>query len=154
MRTPLVCTLRVTISPWSSLPDFLKEPMLAMSLLLAVSNPRPSRPRWRSFAGGDRRRTRSRAGAARRMAAERLSCLARNGRSPGEESRSDAVAAQAIEATVLRLDQAKERPWVRAGTASSGEDVADLQGPAQEHEHRGRREGGSGVEKGRNHPGQ
>ena len=28
----------------------------------------------------------------------RLSCLARNGRSPGEESRSDAVAAQAIEA--------------------------------------------------------
>ncbi len=32
------------------------------------------------------------------MAAERLSCLARNGRSPGEESRTDAVAAQAIEA--------------------------------------------------------
>jgi len=32
------------------------------------------------------------------MAAVRLSCLARNGRSPGEESRSDGVAAQAIEA--------------------------------------------------------
>ena len=32
------------------------------------------------------------------MAAERLSCLARNGRSPGEESLTGAVAAQAIEA--------------------------------------------------------
>src|SRR3981081_827520 len=55
MRTPLVWTLSVTISPWYSLPDFLKEPMLAMSLLLAVSNPRPSRPRWRS--AGRRRST-------------------------------------------------------------------------------------------------
>src|SRR6266851_7784432 len=55
MRTPLVWTLRVTISPWYSLPDFLKEPMLAMSLLHAVSNPRPSRPRWRS--AGRRRST-------------------------------------------------------------------------------------------------
>src|SRR5262245_50037191 len=49
-------------------------------------------------AEGDRRRTRLRAGARRRMAAERLSCLARNGRSPGEESLTAAVAAQAIEA--------------------------------------------------------
>jgi hypothetical protein len=49
-------------------------------------------------AEGDRRRTRLRAGAKRRMAAERLSCLARNGRSPGEESLTGAVAAQAIEA--------------------------------------------------------
>jgi hypothetical protein len=32
------------------------------------------------------------------MTAVRLSCLARNGRSPGEESRADGVAAQAIEA--------------------------------------------------------
>src|ERR1700676_5345159 len=39
MRTPLVWTLRVTISPWNSLPDFLKEPMLAMSLLLAGFEP-------------------------------------------------------------------------------------------------------------------
>src|SRR5229473_1203796 len=31
MRTPLAWTLRVTISPWNSLPDFLKEPMVAMS---------------------------------------------------------------------------------------------------------------------------
>ena len=39
MRTPLVWRLRVTISPWKSLPTFLKEPMLAMSLLLAVFEP-------------------------------------------------------------------------------------------------------------------
>jgi hypothetical protein len=29
----------VTIAPWNSSPDFLKEPMLAMSLLLAVFEP-------------------------------------------------------------------------------------------------------------------
>jgi len=38
-------------------------------------------------AAGDRRRTCLQAGAQRRMAAGRLSCFARNGRSPGEESR-------------------------------------------------------------------
>ena len=38
-------------------------------------------------AAGDRRRTCLQAGAQRRMAARRLSCFARNGRSPGEESR-------------------------------------------------------------------
>ncbi len=38
-------------------------------------------------AAGDRRRTCLQAGAERRMAAGRLSCFARNGRSPGEESR-------------------------------------------------------------------
>src|SRR4051794_29035213 len=44
----------------------------------------------------DRRRTRSRAEAQRRTSLRRLSCLARNGRSPGEESRSNDVAAQTI----------------------------------------------------------
>src|SRR5215831_3887419 len=61
MRTPLVWTLRVTISPWYSWPDFLKVPMLAMSLLLDV--------RARDHRGldgdlqaqGDRRRTHLRA---------------------------------------------------------------------------------------------
>src|SRR5215831_8251120 len=48
MRTPLLCRLRVTISPWNSWPDFLKVPIFAMSLLLGCSSPRPSRPRWRS----------------------------------------------------------------------------------------------------------
>ncbi|MDA9467989.1 hypothetical protein XH87_25985 [Bradyrhizobium sp. CCBAU 53415] len=39
MRTPLAFRLRVTISPWNSLPTFLKEPMLAMSLLLLCFDP-------------------------------------------------------------------------------------------------------------------
>jgi hypothetical protein len=39
MRTPFVLRLRVTISPWKSLPTFLKEPMLAMSLLLLCFEP-------------------------------------------------------------------------------------------------------------------
>src|ERR1700722_14668035 len=39
MRTFFVWTLRVTISPWNSPPDFLKEPMLAMSLLLGCLEP-------------------------------------------------------------------------------------------------------------------
>jgi hypothetical protein len=44
---------------------------------------------------------------------------------------------------------AKERPWVARRTASSGEVVANLKGPAQEDRPAGRREGGPGVEKGR-----
>src|SRR5258705_11660388 len=97
MRTPLVWRLRVTISPWNSWPDFLNEPMLAMSLLLAVFELRDHRGLDGDLkAEGDRRRTR--AEAQRRMAAVRLSCLARNGRSPGEESLTAAVAVQAIEA--------------------------------------------------------
>jgi len=48
------------------------------------------------------------------MAALRLSCLARNGRSPGEESLSAAVAAQAIEAQPSSGQISKERPRVRA----------------------------------------
>src|SRR6266404_1457995 len=39
MRTPLACRLRVTISPWKSLPAFLNEPMVAMSLLLLCFEP-------------------------------------------------------------------------------------------------------------------
>src|SRR3954447_1351170 len=39
IRTPLVWRLRVTISPWKSLPTFLKEPMAAMSLLLLCFEP-------------------------------------------------------------------------------------------------------------------
>jgi hypothetical protein len=89
-----------------------------MSLLLCCSSPRPSRPRWRS--AGRRRSTTHRllAGAQRRMAAERLSCLARNGRSPGEESLTAAVAAQAIEAEPS-FGQIKpsEAAWLARSTA-------------------------------------
>src|SRR4051794_22686027 len=99
MRTPLARTLRVTISPWYCSPTFLKEPMFAMSLLLAVFEPTTTaasmaigRPKTiddgpvhgPERSGGWRRRDFV---ASRGM-----------GVSPGEESRTDAVAAQAIEA--------------------------------------------------------
>jgi hypothetical protein len=55
------------ISPWKSLPTFLKEPMLAMSLLLFVFRARDHRGLdGDGQAEDDRRRTRSRAGAQRR----------------------------------------------------------------------------------------
>ena len=78
--------------------DFLKEPMLAMSLLLAVFEPATTAA---SMAIGEPEAiddAPARAGAQRRMATVRLSCLARNGLCPGEESLPDAIAAQAIEA--------------------------------------------------------
>src|SRR5271166_5296346 len=111
MRTFLVWTLRVTISPWNSLPTFLKEPMLAMSLLLAVSSPRPPRPRWQS---GSRRRSTTHPFAGRSAAEDgggRLPCLARNGQRPGEESRAVGRCVSGDRgAAVLRPDQAMERP--------------------------------------------
>src|SRR5438034_6643133 len=59
MRTPLACRLRVMISPWKSLPTFLKEPMLAMSLLLFVFRARDHRGLdGDGQAEDDRRRTR------------------------------------------------------------------------------------------------
>src|SRR3954468_16442014 len=67
MRTPLACRLRVMISPLKSLPTFLKEPMLAMSLLLFVFRARDHRGLdGDGQAEDDRRRTRLRAGAQRR----------------------------------------------------------------------------------------
>src|SRR5260221_9361735 len=136
MRTPLAWTLRVTISPWNSLPDFLKEPMVAISLLLGCSSPRPSRPRWRSSAAGDRRRTR-RAGAQRRMAAAGLSWLARNGRSrgpracgvasPGEESLTAAIAARRLRlCRPVARSRHQEAAQVARQIALQGEDVADM----------------------------
>src|SRR6516225_9407499 len=60
MRTALVFRLRVTISPWNSWPDFLKEPMLAMSLLLAGFELCDHRGLDGDLrAEGDRRRTRA-----------------------------------------------------------------------------------------------
>src|ERR1700730_17828851 len=101
-------------------------------------------------AGGDRRRTRSRAEAERRMAPVRLCCLARNGHSPGEESRSGAVAAQAIEAQPPfgQIKPKRGRVARATRTASLGEDVADVAWPAQEVRHVGRRERNPGVGKG------
>ena len=105
-------------------------------------------------AEGDRRRTRSRAGAERRMAPVRLCCLARNGHSPGEESRSGAVAAQAIEAQSPSGQIKPERGRVARATrtASSGEDVADVGCPSQAARRGRRRERNPGVGKGRRRP--
>jgi hypothetical protein len=72
--------------------------MLAILLLLFVFRARDHRGLDGDLqAEDDRRRTR-RAEAQRRMLSRRLSCFARNGRSPGEESRHDGVAVQTIEA--------------------------------------------------------
>src|SRR5258707_1126674 len=94
--------------------------MVAMSSLLGCSSPRPSRPRWRST--GRRRSTPHHlgAGAQRRMAAARLSWLARNGRSrgpracgvasPGEESLAAAIVARRSRLAVLWPDHTIKRP--------------------------------------------
>jgi hypothetical protein len=49
----------------------------------------------------------------------RLSCLARNGRSPGEESLTDAIAAQAIEAQPSSGQISQREAVVARRTASS-----------------------------------
>src|SRR5271163_784917 len=111
MRTPLVWTLRVTISPWNSLPNFLKEPMLAMSLLLAGSEPATTAASMaigRPEAIGDApARGPERSGGWRRgdfLASRGMGepgsprGKPRGVESPGEESLTGAVAAQAIEA--------------------------------------------------------
>src|SRR5713101_3934231 len=77
------------------------------------------------------------AGAQRRMAAERLSWLARNGRSrgpsacgvasPGEESLAAAIAARRSRLAVLWPDHAiKKAARVARQTALQGEDMADV----------------------------
>jgi hypothetical protein len=80
----------------------------------------------------------------------RLSCLARNGRSPGEESRSVRRCGSGDRgAAALRSDQAKRRQGgIARRTASSGEDVADISRRAQDVQLRGRRKRNAGVQKG------
>ena len=89
----------MTISPWNSPPDFLKEPMLAMSLLLGCFEPATTAA---SMAIGKPKaiddapvRGPERSGGWRR--GEFLASRGM-GFSPGEESLTDAVASQAIEA--------------------------------------------------------
>src|SRR6266446_5819751 len=163
MRTPLAWTLRVTISPWNSLLlDFLKEPMVAISLLLGCSSPRPLRPRWRSSAAGDRRRTR-RAEAQRRMAAARLSWLARNGRRrvpalAGWQAQGKKVSPPPLRQgdrgfAVLRRDHAIKRPRGLRARQPCKEKTWQTWS-AQEVRRDGRRNRNPGVRKGgRSHPG-
>src|SRR3954471_18914231 len=99
IRTPLVWRLRVTISPWKSLPTFLKEPMLAMSLLLLCFEPATTAASMaicRPETIGDAPARGPERSGGRRC----CDFLASRGMgvSPGEESRINGVAAQAIEA--------------------------------------------------------
>jgi hypothetical protein len=99
----------------------------------AVRALRPSRPRWRS---AGRRRSTTHPSSGRSTAedggGETFLARARNGRSPGEESLTVAVAAQAIEAQPS-FGQIKpsEATWL-APVRLHGEDVADIVSPAQE----------------------
>src|SRR5215208_3341858 len=114
MRTPLVWRLRVTISPWNSWPDFLKEPMLAMSLLLSCFRARDHRGLDGDLkAEGDRRRTRLGRSAAEDGGGETFLASRGMGEAQGKKVDPSAIAVQAIEAAGLRLDQANERQGVR-----------------------------------------
>ena len=102
---------------------------VAMSLLLCCSSPRPSRPRWRS-AGRRRSTTHPLAGrsAAEDGGGETFLARARNGRSPGEESRTAAVAASGDRgAAVLWPDHAIRGHVARAGSTALREEVAEIE---------------------------
>src|SRR5258708_37483845 len=67
------------------------------------------------------------AGAQRRMAAARLSWLARNGRRPGEESLAAAIAARRSRlCRPVARSRHQEAERVARQTALQGEDVADI----------------------------
>lgn len=92
MRTFLVCTLIVTISPWKSLPTFLKEPIFAMLCLLGLVEPALFAALMAGSRQGDVPAAPERAAAKRRTAQHRVSCFARNGRRRGPHRVSDGVA--------------------------------------------------------------
>jgi hypothetical protein len=139
----------------------LKVPIFAMSLLLGCSSPRPSRPRWRS-AGRKRSTTHPlRAGAQRRMAAARLSCLARNGRTgvparlrAGWQAKGKKVSPPPLRHRRSRRSRrlARSSHWRPCGspgpTATPGEHVADIERSAQEVAFIGRRKRNPCVEMG------
>src|SRR5258708_2162897 len=130
MRTFLVWTLRVTISPWNSPPTFLKEPMLAMLLLLGCFEPATTAA---SMAIGE---------------PEAIDDASLAGRSAAEDGggetflpREEWASAQGkkVDPTPLRLRRSRrsrpsarssqeEAVWSAGRTASSGEHVADVEG--------------------------
>src|SRR6266851_2053490 len=110
MRTPLVWRLRVTISPWSSWPDFLKEPMLAISLLLAVFELRDHRGLDGDLkAEGDRRRTHSGRSAAEDGGGETFLPREEWAKPRGRKSHRRRCGSGDRGVAGLRLDQANER---------------------------------------------
>src|ERR1700722_10877308 len=120
MRTPLACRLRVMISPWKSLPTFLNEPMVAMSLLLLCFEPATTA----ASMAMDRPRTidDAPAGPERSGGRCRSDFLASRGmgEAQGKKVVSDSVAAQTIEAQpVLGQIKPSEMPGAsRAETQS------------------------------------
>src|SRR6478752_10768795 len=82
------------------------------------------------------------------MAAVRLSCLARNGRSPGEESLTAAVAVQAIEAQPAFGQIKPMRGQVLACAEQHFGDVPANDRLKQEAPHSWRRKRRPGVQKG------
>src|SRR5262245_2814028 len=133
MRTPLVWTLRVTISPWNSWPDFLNVPMLAMSLLLCCSSPATIAASM-AICGPEAIDDAPplRAGAQRRMAAVGLSWLARGmGEAQGKKVHRRRCGPGDRGAAVLWPDQAIGGRVACAGPTAL-EDVADIVSPAQE----------------------
>src|SRR6266478_1958052 len=114
MRTPLVWRLRVTISPWNSWPDFLNEPMLAMSLLLAVFELRDHRGLDGDLkAEGDRRRTRLGRSAAEDGGGETFLPREEWAKPRGRKSHRCHCGSGDRGAAGLRPDRANERPGAR-----------------------------------------
>src|SRR6516225_316970 len=148
MRTPLLCKLKVTISPWNSWPDFLKVPIFAMSLLLGCSSPRPSRPRWRS---AGRRRSPPHPSSGRSAAEDGggESFLSREewAKPRGRKSHRRRCGSGGRGAAVLWPDQAI-RGRVASVRQPRGEDVADIERTAQEAGLTGRRKGKRCVQMG------
>src|SRR5580658_4350581 len=137
MRMFFVWTLRVTISPLNSPPDFLKEPVLAMSRLLGCFEPATAAA---SMAIGE---------------PEAIDDAPLAGRSAAEDGggesfllREEWASAQGkkVDPTPLRLRRSRRsRPSVRSSdgeavwsarrTAASGEDVATVKARPQEVGH-------------------
>src|SRR5450755_1265932 len=114
MRTPLVWRLRVTISPWNSCPDFLNEPMLAMSLLLSCFRARDHRGLDGDLkAEGDRRRTHSGRSAAEDGGGETFLLREEWAKPRGRKSHRRRCGSGDRGLAGLRPDQANERLGAR-----------------------------------------
>jgi hypothetical protein len=104
----------VTISPWNSWPDFLKEPMLAMSLLLAFFELRDHRGLDGDLkAEGDRRRTRSGRSVAEDGGSETFLPREEWAKPRGRKSHRSRCGSGDRGAAGLRPDQANERQGAR-----------------------------------------
>ncbi len=104
----------MTISPWNSWPDFLKEPMLAMSLLLAVFELRDHRGLDGDLkAEGDRRRIHSGRSAAEDGGGETFLPREEWAKPRGRKSPRRHCGSGDRGVAGLRPDQANERPGAR-----------------------------------------